>query len=206
MDLFANLLLPGKRKGARYSSEYKKFQKALARNPQDHSLRAQVAKFCLYSHYTHEDIPEEHLTQALDHYREVVRADHFDPALYYLVGRYYQDKNDLMAQTAYLDGIRHFNRFIEQNPGLKSDHAEIAYAIALNYVTLQFGQIHPDLERFFKTIRKSYPLHNKRVELENELRKPDPDPQRIREIAKELNDLKEATRTAKAKRNSNPSA
>lgn len=203
MDFFNQIFfLPKGKKGSGYSSEYKKFQKALARNPQDHGLRAQFAKFCLVSHFTLEGIPEKHLATALSHYEEAVQADNFDLQLYYLVGRYYQDKDDLKAQNVYLDGIRHFNRYVEQNPGLKSDFAEIAYAIALNFVTLQYGQIHPELDKFFKTIRKSYPLHNKRVELENEMRKPTPNLDRIKQVARELRELKEATVAAKLKRHS----
>ena len=201
MDMFGSFLLaPIKKKGFRYASEHKKFQKALEQNPQDQALRAQFVKFCLYSHFGEEYVPEEHLAVALAHYHTAVQADHFDPALNYLIGRYYQDKNDLKAQAVYLEGVRHFNRYIEHNPGLKSDHVEIAYALALNYVTPQYGQTHPDLEQFFKNIRKSYPLHNKRVELENELRKPAPDPERIKRVAQELKEIKEATRANKAKR------
>jgi tetratricopeptide (TPR) repeat protein len=201
MDLFGNLLLaPMKKKGARYHSERKKFQKALEQNPRDQSLRAQLVKLCLYSHFTGEGVPEEHLSDALAHYEEAVQADHFDPSLYYLVGRYYQDKNDRKAQAVYLEGVRHFNRYIEQNPGLKGEHVEIAYALALNFVSQQSGQSHPDLEQLFKTIRKSYPLHNKFVELENELRHPDPDPERVQRLVRELKDIKEAARADKAKR------
>jgi len=201
MDLFAHILSsPQKQNYSQYSSEYKKFQKALERNPDDHALRAQFAKFCLNSHFTLEGVPEGHVAEALAHYDEIVNSDHFDLALYYLVGRYFQDKDDLKAQKVYLAGILHFNRYIEHNPGLKSDHVEIAYALALNYVTLQYGQTHPEMEKFFKTIRKSYPLHNKRVELENELRKPKPDPERIKQVAQELKDLKEATQAIKAKK------
>ena len=96
-----------------------------------------------------------------------------------MVGRYYQEMGNLKAQTIYLAGIQHFNRYVKKNPAIKSDFVETTYAIALNFVSLQYGQVQPDLEKFFKIIRKSYPLHNKRVELEYELRKHSPDPDRV---------------------------
>jgi hypothetical protein len=89
---------------------------------------------------------------------------------------------------------------VEKNPGLKTDHVDTAYAIALNYVTLQYGQIHPDVDRFFKTIRKSYPLHTKRSELESEIQKPKPDPERIKQLALELRELKTAVDGLRQKR------
>jgi tetratricopeptide (TPR) repeat protein len=201
MDFMNNVFLsPKRKKDAQYSKEYKKFQTAVQRNPQDHGLRAQFVKFCLVSHFTLEGIPQAHLKEALAHYEEVIRADLFDPQIYYLVGRYYLDKDSLKAQTVYLAGVQHFNQFVEKSPGLKSDYVEMAYAIALNFVTLQYGQIHPDLEKFFKIIRKSYPLHNKRVELENALRNPDANQGRIKQLTHELRELKEAIEAARPNR------
>lgn len=201
MEFIKNLFLsPKGKKDAQYSKEYKKYQNALKRNSHDHGLRAQYVKFCLASYFALEGIPPTHLKEALDHYEEVTRADHFDPQVYYLVGRYYQDKENFKAQTVYLAGVQHFNRYVEKNPGVKSDFVDVVYAIALNFVTMQFGQIHPDLDKFFKIIRKSYPLHNKRIELENELRKPSPNQARIKEVTQELRELKVATEAARSKR------
>lgn len=194
MDFLNNVFLsPKKKKTAQYSSENKKFQEALRRNSRDHGLKAQFVKFCLVSHYTLGGIPEAHVAQALAHYEDLTQTDLFDPQVYYVVGRYYQDKDKLKAQNVYLAGVQHFNNYVGKHPQLKSDHVEMAYALALNFVTLQYGQNHPDLDKFFKTVRKSYPLHNKRVELENELRKPSPDQALVKRLALELRELKEAT-------------
>ncbi len=201
MDFMNNFFLsPKGKKDAQYTKEYNRFQTALKRNSHDHGLRSQFVKFCLVSHFTIEGTPAGHLTEALKQFEEVARTDHFDPQVYYLAGRYYQDKDRVKAHGVYLAGVQHFNRYVGENPGVKSDFVEMAYAIALNFVTLQYGQIHPDLEKFFKIIRKSYPLHNKRVELENELRKSPPNQERIKELAQELRELKEATDALQAKR------
>ncbi|HTC19708.1 MAG TPA: hypothetical protein VK859_02600, partial [bacterium] len=66
----------------------------------------------------------------------------------------------------------------------------------------QYGQIHPDLEKFFKIIRKSYPLHNKRLELENELRKPSPNQAHVKQLTQELRELK--TLVEKPRRKADP--
>src|SRR5581483_119001 len=181
------------KKDAQYSKKYEKFKNALSRNPDDDALRSEFVKFCLSSHFTLEDTPKPHLTEALGLYEAAAQSDHYDPSVYYLVGRYWQDKDDLKAQKVYLAGVQHFNRYVEKNPALKSDYVELAYALALNFLTHQYGQIQPDLDKFFKTIRKSYPLHNKRVELENELRKPSPDHGLIKQLTQELRELKKIT-------------
>lgn len=191
MDFMNNVFFSKKsKKDAQYTNEYEKYKKAIPRNSHDHGLKTQFVKFCLVSHFTVEGVPRAHLTEALALYEEVAKSDSFDPQVYYLVGRYYQDKDDLKAQAVYLAGVQHFNRYVLKNPGLKSDYVELAYALALNFLTHQYGQIHPDLEKFFKIIRKSYPLHNKRIELENELRKPSPNQAHIKRLAQELRELK----------------
>lgn len=200
MEFLDNLFLsPKKKKTAKYSSEHKKFRESLKRNSHDHGLKSQFVKFCLLSHHTLEGIPQAHLDEALGLYEDLAQTNLFDPHLYYLVGRYYQDKDNLKAQKVYLAGVQHFNHHVGKHPHLKSDFVDMAYAIALNFVTLQYGQNHPDLDKFFKTIRKSYPLHNKRVELENELRKPNPNQALIQQLAQELRELKEATEGLRAK-------
>lgn len=201
MDFLNNVFLsPKKKKTAQYSGEYKKFKSALDKNPRDQTLKAQFVKFCLFNQNMLEDVPEAHVKEALAVYEELAEADLFDPQLHYLVGRYYQDKDNLKAQKVYLAGVQSFNRHVAKHPHLKSDYVDVTYAIALNFVTLQYGQIHPDLDKFFGIIRKSYPIHNKRVELENELRKSPPNQALIKQLAQELKDLKEATEGLKPKR------
>ncbi len=195
MDFVPDIFLsPQGKKTAQYSKDYKKFKEALRRNSHDQGLQAQFVKFSLVSHNALDGgVPEDHLSEALALYEDLSKTDFFDPQIYYLVGRYYQGKDNLKAQNVYLAGVQHFNRYVAKHPALKSDFIDMAYAIALHFVTLQYGQNHPDLEKFFKTIRKSYPIHNKRVELENELRKPNPNQALIQQLAKELRELKEAT-------------
>ena len=187
------------KKTAKYSREFNNYKKSLKRNSNDHALLSQFIKFCLKNHFILEDMPEAHLNEALELFKKMEQSDYFDPQVFYLVGRYYQGKDDLKAQNAYLSGIRSFNRYIEKNPGLKSDHVELAYALALNFLNFQFGQIHPDLEIFFKTVRKSYPVLNKRVELENELMKSKPDQDRVKQLSKELKELREITSKSRPK-------
>src|ERR1039458_4080791 len=117
MDFLNNVFLsPKGKKDAQYTKEYKKFQTALKRNPQDHGLRSQFVKFCLVSHFTLDSIPPAHLNEALEQYEEVARTDHFDPQVYYLVGRHYQDKDRLKAHAVYLAGVQHFNRYVGEYP------------------------------------------------------------------------------------------
>jgi hypothetical protein len=201
MDFLSEIFLPLKgKKDTPYLAQYRNYQKAIKRNPEDEALRAQLVKFCLENHFALDGIPDEHLMEALGLYEELAGADHFDPQVYYLVGRYYHPKDNLKAQTVYLNGVRHFNRYVEKNPGIKADHVDLAYAIALNFVALQYGQIHPDLDKFFKIVRKSYPLHNKWMELENELRKTEPDPDLVKRLAQDLREIKQAVDATHSKR------
>lgn len=194
MDFLPNFLFPPKsKKTAQYSRDHQKYKQAVQKNPRDPALKAQFIKFCVGNHFLLKDAPKVHLTEALSLYKDWTKEDFFDPQVHYMVGRYYQDKDQLKSQNAYLSGIRHFNRQVERNPGSKSEHADLVYALALNFLTMQFGQIHPDLDKFFRTMRKNYPLLNKRVELENELQKPSPNQARIKQLTQELRELREIT-------------
>jgi hypothetical protein len=194
MDFLPNFLFPPKsKKTAQYSRDHQKYKKAVQKNPRDPALKAQFIKFCVGNHFLLQDAPKAHMSEALSLYKDWMKEDFFDPQVHYMIGRYYQDKDQLKSQNAYLSGIRHFNRQVERNPGSKSEHADVVYALALNFLTMQFGQIHPDLDKFFRTMRKNYPLLNKRVELENELQKPSPNQTRIKQLTQELRELREIT-------------
>ena len=105
----------------------------------------------------------------------------FDLQCHYLVGKYYQEaKDNRKAYQVYLNAIKRFNQYVVKNPDLKSENVELAYSVALNLMTLQSSPFDPELEKCFKNIRKSYPLHVKRIEFENEMAKPAPDKVRIR--------------------------
>ena len=79
-----------------------------------------------------------------------------------------------------------------KNPDLKAENVELAYSIALNLMGLQLNAVDPDLEICFKLIRKSYPLHVKRIEYENEMARPAPDKTRVKQLIEEIRKLKAA--------------
>jgi hypothetical protein len=142
-----------------YSAEFKNYKKALKDNPEDHTLRARFAKYCLRHYFTHQAAAETHLIEAVNQFESIVHSDIFDLEIYYLMGKYYQGMDNHKAKQVYLDGIARFNRYIDKNPGLKHDYVEVAFAMALNLLTLQSSHIDPELAKFFKSIRKSYLKH-----------------------------------------------
>lgn len=178
-------------KSSNYSSEYKRFKKSMEKNPHDHGLKAQFVKFCLLSRFSGQEIQEDHIVEALALFETIAQTDAFDLQCHYLVGKYYQeDKNVRKAYRVYLEAIRRFNEHVGQNPELKSENAELAYSIALNVMALQSNPTDPELEKCFKIIRRSFPLHVKRFELENEMAKPAPDKARVKQLAAEVKKLK----------------
>lgn len=178
-------------KNSSYSVEYKKFEKAIERNPGDHSLKSKFIKFCLLNRFTNQEVMEDHITEALGLFEAVGNSENFDLECHYLVGKYYQEQKDFRkAYQIYLNAIKRFNQYVVQNPDLKSENVELAYSIALNLMILQSNPIDPEVEKCFKNIRKSYPLHVKRIELENEMAKPAPDPARIHQLTEEVRRLR----------------
>jgi hypothetical protein len=188
IPIFSPLLKSLKRYA--HSSDFRKFKKALRKNPDDHALRTQFAKYCLHHCFTQLVVFENHHVEAVNQFEAIVKADIFDPEVYYLMGRYCQKSDNQRAKEVYLDGIKHFNRYIEKNPGLRAEYMETTLAIALNLLTLQTTRADPELEKFFKYVRKSYPLHVKRVELESEMEKTKPDMTRVRQLVEEARQLK----------------
>ncbi len=175
-----------------YTSEYKKFKKAQAENPRDHGLRTQFIKFCLLNRFTNQDINEDHMAEALRLFETLDHVNNFDLQCHYLVGKYYQeDKDPKKAYQIYLNAIKHFNQYVASNPDHKSDNIELAYSIALNLLTLQSNTADPELKKCFKILRKSYPLHVKRIEFENEMAKPVPDTMKVKQLKEEIARLKE---------------
>jgi hypothetical protein len=121
----------------------------------------------------------------------IENSANFDLQCHYLVGKYYQEnKDNRKAYQVYLNAIKRFNQYVAKNPEHKSDNSELAYSIALNLMTLQSSPAAPDLEKCFKNIRKSYPLHLKRIELENEMARPAPDKVRVHQLGEEIKRLK----------------
>jgi tetratricopeptide (TPR) repeat protein len=188
MGLFSQLM--GKKSD--YLSEYKKYKKALSSHPGDHGLKAQFIKFCLLNRFTHHEVVKTHMTEALTLFGSIENSDAFDLQCHYLVGKYYQEEKDnRKAYQVYLNAIKRFNEYVSKNPGQRSDNAELAYSVALNLMNLQLNPVDPALEKCFKILRKSYPLHLKSIELENEMAKPAPSKERIKQLSAEIKQLRD---------------
>ena len=174
-----------------YLDEYKRFKKALERNPGDQGLKAQFFKFCMMNRFTTNEAVESHITEALNLFPSIEKSETFDLQSLYLAGKYYQEmKDNRKAYQVYLNAVRKFNDYVVKNPDHKSDYAEMAYSIALNLMALQLVPSDPELERCFKLIHKSYPLHVKRFEFENEMAKPAPDKAKAKQLIEEIKKLK----------------
>ena len=174
-----------------YPDEYKRFKRAMAENPRDHGLKAQFIKFCLLNRFTKHETIESHIKESLALFETIEHAEDFDLQCHYLVGKYYQEiKDSRKAYQIYQNAIKHFNQYVGKNPDLKSENVELAYSIALNLMGLQLNAADPDLQTCFKLIRKSYPLHVKRIEYENEMAKPVPDKARVKKLIEEIRQLK----------------
>jgi hypothetical protein len=175
-----------------YLAEYKRFKSSIARNPRDSVLKAQFINFCLLNRFTGQETVEEHITEALELFETIDQREAFNLQCLYLVGKYYQEEKDIRkAYKIYLDAIKHFNRHVGKNPNLKAENADLAYSIALNLMTLQSNPSDPDLTLCFTILRKSYPLHLKSIEFENEMAKPAPDAARLKQLKEEIIKLKE---------------
>ena len=178
-------------KSSDYLTEYKRFKRALEANPGDQGLKAQFIKFCLLNRFTKNEVVASHITEALALFAAFEKSDSFDLQCHYLAGKYYLEARDnRKAYQVFLNAIRKFDDYVVQNPDHKSDNAEMAYSIALNVMALQLTPGDPELERFFKLIHKSYPLHVKRFEFENEMAKPAPDKAKAKQLLEEIRKLK----------------
>ena len=178
-------------KNSDYSAEYKRFEKAMERNPSDHGLKVQFIKFCLLNRFTKHETQADQVSEALGLFDTIKTAEVFDLQCHYLVGKYYQEIKDFRkAYQTYLEAIKRFNQYIEKNPQHLAENADLAYSVALNLLALQADPIDLEVEKCFKNIRKSFPLHVKRIELENEMAKPAPDKARMHDLAEEIRRLR----------------
>ncbi len=197
-------------KDSDYSSEYKRFKKGMEHNPGDLGLKAQFIKFCLLNRFTKHDISSDHVAEALKLFEAIANADTFDLQCHYLVGKFYQEEKDpRKAYRTYLHAIKRFNQLAIKDPAVRAENSELAYSVALNLMTLQSNPIDPEVEVCFKILRKSFLLHLKRIEFENEMAKPAPDKARVKQLAEEIRRLRaeeETTAPAKAQTAENPSA
>jgi hypothetical protein len=178
-------------KDSDYAAEYKRYKKGMERNPADYGLKAQFIKFCLLNRFTKQQMAQDHIAEALKLFESIAEADTFDLQCHYLVGKYYQEERDAKrAYRVYLHAIKRFNQLVIKSPDLKGENAELAYSVALNLMTLQSNNVPPEVETCFKIIRKSFPLHLKRIEFENEMAKPAPDKARIKQLSEEIRKLR----------------
>jgi len=178
-------------KDSSYSVEYKKFKKAIQRNPADIGLKSEFIKFCLLNRFTNQEAAEDHVSEALRLFESFPDTDHFDLQCHYLVGKYYQEEKDYRkAYQVYLNALKRFNQRVAKDPALKAENVELVYSVALNLMALQSDPVAPEVEQSFKIIRKSFPLHLKRIEFENEMAKPAPNAARIKQLTEEIRRLK----------------
>jgi hypothetical protein len=136
--------------------EFRHFKDAVRRNPADHGLRVRFAKYCLRHYFNHQAAAQTHLVEAVNQFENIVHDDVFDLEIYYLMGKYYHGQDNAKARDVYLQGVRKFNDYIVRNPGLKHEYVELAFGIAMNLLALESNHVGPELEQFFKTVRKTY--------------------------------------------------
>ena len=135
--------------------ELKKYRDALRRNPQDHYLRARYAKYCLNS-YFQDASAKVHVVEAVNQFENVVHSEVLDLEVFYLMGKFYQGQDNAKAKEVYRQGIKRYNDFVVKSLEFRHEHVETAFAIALNLLALESNHADPELEKFFKTVRRTY--------------------------------------------------
>lgn len=179
------------RKGSDFQAELKRYRAALQRNPGDLDLKFDLIKFILLNRFTDPENAGEHIQDALRTFESIAGADLFDFQCHYLVGKYYQEAKDIKnAYRVYLRALKRFNDSAVKDVNLRAENNELAYSVALNLMTLQHDPVDPEVEKCFKIIRRSFPMHLKRIEYEHEMGKPAPDRARIKQLVEEIKKLK----------------
>jgi tetratricopeptide (TPR) repeat protein len=179
------------RKGSDFQSELKRYRAALQRNPNDLDLKSDLIKFILLNRFTDSDNAGDNIQEALKIFESIANAEQFDFQCHYLVGKYYQEAKDIKsAYRVYSRALKRFNAVADKDPNLRAESNEMAYSVALNLMTLQFDPIDPEVEKCFKIIRRSFPLHMKRIEYENEMAKPAPDRVKVKQLVEEIKRLR----------------
>ncbi|HJT24128.1 MAG TPA: hypothetical protein VJ873_06095 [bacterium] len=135
--------------------ELRKYKEALRRNPQDHYLRARYAKYCLNS-YFQDSSSKIHVVEAVNQFENIEHSEVLDLEVFYLMGKFYQGKDNKKAIEVYKKGIQRYNEFVTKSVEFRHEHVETAFAIALNLLTLESNHADPELEKFFKTLRRTY--------------------------------------------------
>ncbi|HVZ80431.1 MAG TPA: hypothetical protein VHE12_06455 [bacterium] len=179
------------RKGSDFEAELKRYRIALQRNPNDLDLKTDLIKFILLNRFTDPQNVGEYIQEALRTFETVAGSDLFDFQCHYLVGKYYQEvKDGKNAYRVYLGALKRFNKMSEKDVNLRAEHTELAYSVALNLMTLQHDPVDPEVEKCFKVIRRSFPLHLKRIEYEHEMGKPAPDRSKLKKLVEEIKSLR----------------
>ena len=136
-------------------AEMRKYQEALRRNPQDHYLRACYAKYCLNS-YFQDAASKVQVVEAVNQFENVVHSEVLDLEVFYLMGKFYQGNDNAKAAEVYKQGIKRYNDFVSKSVDFRHEYVETAFTIALNLLALESNHADPELEKFFKTIRRTY--------------------------------------------------
>ena len=139
--------------------EFERFKAAVKRNPNDGYLRARFAKYCLKQYFNHEDsavAARTRVVEAVNQFENIVHTDVLDLEVFYLMGKYFQGPDNKRAVEIYWQGIRTYNEFVTKSQSFKHEYVEMAFSIALNLLALEPNGVDPDLEKFFKTVRKTY--------------------------------------------------
>jgi len=135
--------------------EFRKFKEAVHRNPQDHHLRARFAKYCLKTYFQGTS-SKVHVVEAVNQFENIVHSDVLDLEVFYLMGKYYQGQDNHKASEIYRKGIKRYNDFVSKSIEFRHDYVETAFTIALNLLALESNVADPELEKFFKNIRRTY--------------------------------------------------
>jgi hypothetical protein len=135
--------------------ELRKFKQALRRNPQDHYLRARFTKFCL-NNYFQDSSSKIHVVEAVNQFENIIHAEVLDLEVFYLMGKFYQGNDNKKAIEVYKGGIKRYNDFVAKSIEFRHEQVEMAFAIALNLLSLEANHVDPELEKFFKTLRRTY--------------------------------------------------
>lgn len=136
-------------------AEYRKFKDAVRRNPQDHHLRARFAKFCL-KNYFQGSSSKLQLVEAVNQFENIVHSEVLDLEVFYLMGKFYQGQDNAKAIEIYRKGIKRYNDFVNKSIEFRHEQVETAFSIALNMLNLESEKNDPELEKFFKTLRRTY--------------------------------------------------
>ena len=157
MDLLVSFATPFLRffKKLVHLGEIEKFKSALRRNPHDHYLRTRFAKYCLQQYFHDESSSKIHAAEAVRQFETIPQSEVTDLEVYYLMGKYFQGKDDRKAAEIYRQGVKRYNEFSGKSSEFKREGAETAFALVINLLKLETNPSDPEMEKFFQNIRKS---------------------------------------------------